>query len=76
MHLFERDLRYIPYLDAKYPSFYQIQNEHDISEQVIFEEIFSNKSNEEEKVTIPYSISIREEESNININPLNDKYYF
>ena len=75
MHLFERDLKHIPYLDAILPCFNQIQNEHDISEQAIFEEIFSNKSNEEEKVTIPYSLSIREEESNININPLNDKYY-
>ena len=75
MHLFERDLKHIPYLDAILPSLNPIQNEHDISEQAIFEEIFSNKSNEEEKVTIPYSLSIREEESNININPLNDKYY-
>lgn len=75
MHLFERDLRHIPYLDLIFPSFNQIQNEHDIPEQAIFEEIFSNKSNEEEKVTIPYSLSIREEESNINISPLNDKRY-
>ena len=75
MHLFEKDLKHIPYLDVIFPCFNQIQNEHDIPEQVIFEEIFSNKSNEEEKVTIPYSLSIREEESNININPLNDKYY-
>ena len=75
MQLFERDLRHIPYLDVILPSFNQIQNEHDMPEQAIFEEIFSNKSNEEESMTIPYILNITEEESNININPLNDKYY-
>ena len=75
MQLFERDLRRIPYLDVILPSFNRIQNEQDIPEQAIFEEFFSNKSNEEEKATIPYSLNIREEESNLNINPLNDKYY-
>lgn len=75
MQLFERDLSHIPYLDEILPSYNPIQNEQDMPEQAIFEKFFSNKSNEEEKVTIPYSLNIREEESNININPLNVKYY-
>ena len=42
---------------------------------LIIDEFFSNSKSEEEKVTTPNSLNIREEESNINISPLNDKRY-
>ena len=64
---FERD-------NKKLLSFsWSTQNEVEISEQAIIDEFFSKSNSEEEKVTIPYSLNIREEESNINISPLNDK---
>ena len=75
MLLFERDIRHIPNLNEILSFPKHIENEQYIPEQAIFEEIFSNKSNEEENVTIPNTLNIREEESNINIEPLNDKYY-
>ena len=70
---FERDLRYIPNLNEILSFSSSTQNELEISEQAIIDEFFSNNNSEEEKVTIPYSLNIREEESNINISPLNDK---
>ena len=70
---FERDLRYIPNLKEILSFSWSTQNEVEISEQAIIDEFLSKNNSEEEKVTIPYSLNIREEESNINISPLNDK---
>ena len=73
---FERDLRYIPNLNEIISfSSRSTKIRFDISEQAIIDEFFSNSKSEEEKVTTPYSLNIREEESNINISPLNDKRY-
>lgn len=71
---FERDLRYIPNLNEIISfSSRSTKIRLDISEQAIIDEFFSNSKSEEEKVTTPNSLNIREEESNINISPLNDK---
>jgi len=73
---FERDLRYIPNLNEIISfSSRSTKIRLDISEQAIIDEFFSNSKSEEEKVTTPNSLNIREEESNINISPLNDKRY-
>lgn len=73
---FERDLRYIPNLNEIISfSSRSTKIRFDISEQAIIDEFFSNSKSEEEKVTTPNSLNIREEESNINISPLNDKRY-
>ena len=73
---FERDLRYIPNLNEIISfSSRSTKIRLDISEQAIIDEFFSNSKSEEEKVTAPNSLNIREEESNINISPLNDKRY-
>ena len=68
---FERDLRYL----NEILSFSRTEIRLDISEQEIIDEFFSNNKSEEEKVTTPNSLNIREEESNINISPLNGKRY-
>ena len=71
---FERDLRYIPNLNEIISfSSRSTKIRLDISEQAIIDEFFSNSKSEEEKATTPNSLNIREEESNINISPLNDK---
>ena len=73
---FERDLRYIPNLNEIISfSSRSTKIRLDISEQAIIDEFFSNSKSEEEKVTTSNSLNIREEESNINISPLNDKRY-
>ena len=73
---FERDLRYIPNLNEIISfSSRSTKIRLDISEQAIIDEFFSNSKSEEEKATTPNSLNIREEESNINISPLNDKKY-
>lgn len=73
---FERDLRYIPNLNEIISfSSRSTKIRLDISEQSIIDEFFSNSKSEEEKVTTSNSLNIREEESNINISPLNDKRY-
>ena len=73
---FERDLRYIPNLNEIISfSSRSTKIRLDISEQAIIDEFFSNSKSEEEKATTPNSLNIREEESNINISPLNDKRY-
>lgn len=73
---FERDLRYIPNLNEIISfSSRSTKIRHDISEQAIIDEFFSNSKSEEEKATTSNSLNIREEESNINISPLNDKRY-
>ena len=73
---FERDLRYIPNLNEIISfSSRSTKIRFDISEQAIIDEFFSNSKSEEEKATTPNSLNIREEESNINISPLNDKRY-
>ena len=73
---FERDLRYIPNLNEIISfSSRSTKIRLDISEQAIIDEFFSNSKCEEEKVTTSNSLNIREEESNINISPLNDKRY-
>ena len=73
---FERDLRYIPNLNEIISfSSKSTKIRFDISEQAIIDEFFSNSKSEEEKVTTPNTLNIREEESNINISPLNDKRY-
>ena len=56
---FERDLRYL----NEILSFSRTEIRFDISEQEIIDEFFSNNKSEEEKVTTPYSLNIREEES-------------
>ena len=73
---FERDLRYIPNLNEIISfSSRSTKIRLDISEQAIIDEFFSNSKSEEEKATTSNSLNIREEESNINISPLNDKRY-
>ena len=73
---FERDLRYIPNLNEIISfSSRSTKIRFDISEQAIIDEFFSNSKSEEEKATTSNSLNIREEESNINISPLNDKRY-
>ena len=77
---FERDLRYIPNLNEITKGLISFSSRStkirlDISEQAIIDEFFSNSKSEEEKATTPNSLNIREEESNINISPLNDKRY-